>query len=447
MFWGHSFAAARSRSATPIGRNSSATTARQCRSPAVRTSYTLIAPATLGLAVMVALSPWHSAALAQQSSVLPTGQPRPPTITVATVERTEVTATTLVSGNIIARDEVLVVPEVDGLSVLEILAEEGDLVKAGQVLLRLNRAALDVALAQNAANMQRVIASIAQARAQITEAEANKQQANNAFARAQTLRSDGITSLDTFDQRQAASRSADARLVSARQSLAIAEAERASTDAARSEIELRLQRSEIKAPRAGMISRRNARVGAIASMAAPEPLFRIIADAAVELEAEVPEADIPRLTIGKRVDVTPAGSNRPIIGQIRLISPEVDRLTRLGKVRIALPDGSAKSVGTFARGLIEIERRTGLTVPITAVTYRRDLATVQVVEKGPAEGQGQVRIRPVKIGLSGQGKVELVEGVSEGDIVVARSGTFVRDGDVITPVPMAGNKTSAAASN
>jgi HlyD family secretion protein len=398
----------------------------------------------LSLALLAPLAAGPAAAQGANPAVI---QPRPPSITVAQVERREITASVLVSGNIIARDEVLVVPEVDGLSVLEILAEEGDMVKAGQVLIRLNRAALDVALAQNTANLQRVMATIAQARAQITEAEANKQQANNAFARAQTLRSDGITSADTFDQRQAASRSADARLLSARQALTIAEAERASSEAARSEIELRLQRSEIKAPRAGMISRRNARQGAIAGMAAPEPLFRIIADAAVELEAEVPEADIPRLTIGKRVDVTPAGTAQPIIGEIRLISPEVDRLTRLGKVRISLPSGSAKSVGAFARGVIEIDRRMGLTVPVTAITYRRDLATVQVVEKTPVEGQGQVRIRPVKLGLSGQGKVELTDGVKEGDVVVARSGTFVRDGDIITPVPVQPVKTSAAAAN
>jgi HlyD family secretion protein len=395
-------------------------------------------------ALMTAAAPIPSA-LAQGTAPAATVQPRPPSITVAKVERTEVTATTLVSGNIVARDEVLVVPEVDGLSIVEILAEEGDMVKAGQVLARLNRAALDVSLAQNAATMSRVVATIAQARAQITEAEANKLQANNAFARAQTLRSDGITSLDTFDQRQAASRGADARLASARQALTIAEAERASTDAARSEIELRIQRSEIKAPRAGMISRRNARQGAIASMAAPDPLFRIIADAAVELEAEVPEADIPRLGIGKRVEVTPAGTSQPISGQIRLISPEVDRQTRLGKVRISLPAGSAKSVGAFARGVIEIEKRMGLTVPVTAITYRRDLATVQVVEKAPVEGQGQVRIRSVKLGLTGQGKIELTEGVNEGDLVVARAGTFVRDGDIITPVPLVPVKTSATA--
>jgi hypothetical protein len=58
-------------------------------------------------------------------------QPRPPSITVAKVERRDITASVLVSGNVVARDEVMVVPEVDGLAVQEILAEvEADLAKA-----------------------------------------------------------------------------------------------------------------------------------------------------------------------------------------------------------------------------------------------------------------------------------------------------------------------------
>ncbi len=355
--------------------------------------------------------------------------PRAPSISVVKVERAEVTAAILVSGTIIAREEVLVAAEIDGLAITEILAEEGESVQAGQILLRLNRAALDVSLAQNTASLQRNAATIAQARAQIAEAEANKQQANNALSRAQTLRTDGITSADTFDQRLAASRGADARLVSARQALVSAEADQALTTAQRGDIELRIRRSEIKAPRAGVISRRNARQGAIAGMAAAEPLFRIIADGAVELEAEVPEADMPRVAIGKPVKVTPAGASQPITGQIRLISPEVDRQTRLGKVRIALPAASTSAIGVFGRGVIEIDRRVGLTVPVSAVTYRRDSAVIQVVEGTT------VRSRVVKLGLSGQGRVEIVDGVKDGDLVVARAGTFLRDGDVITPVP------------
>lgn len=363
---------------------------------------------------------------------------RAPSISVVRVERAEVTSAILVSGNIIAREEVMVVPEIDGLAITEILAEEGDMVRAGQVLLRLNRSALDVQLAQNSASLQRNAAAIAQARAQIAEAEANKQQANNALSRAQTLRTDGITSADTFDQRLAASRGADARLLSARQALVSAEADQALTEAQRGDIELRIRRSEIKAPRAGVISRRSARQGAIAGMAVTEPLFRIIADGAVELEAEVPEADMPRVTVGKSVKVTPAGATQAITGQVRLISPEVDRLTRLGKVRIALPVTSTSAIGSFGRGLIEIDRRVGLTVPVSALTYRRDSAVVQVVEAST------VRSRIVKLGLSGQGRVEIVDGVKEGELVVARAGTFLRDGDVITPVPVdAASKASA----
>ncbi|MCX7326125.1 MAG: efflux RND transporter periplasmic adaptor subunit [Hyphomicrobiales bacterium] len=385
-----------------------------------------LAATALALVVTAGFAP---ALLAQGTGGATPAAPRAPSISVVKVERAEVISAILVSGTIIAREEVLVAAEIDGLAITEILAEEGDSVQAGQILLRLNRAALDVLLAQNTASLQRNAAAIAQARAQIAEAEANKLQANNALSRAQTLRTDGITSADTFDQRLAASRGADARLVSARQALVSAEADQALTTAQRGDIELRIRRSEIKAPRAGVISRRNARQGAIASMAAAEPLFRIIADGAVELEAEVPEADMPRVAIGKPVKVTPAGALQPITGQVRLISPEVDRQTRLGKVRIALPAASTSAVGAFGRGVIEIDRRVGLTVPVSAVTYRRDSAVIQVVEGTT------VRSRVVKLGLSGQGRVEILEGIQDGDLVVARAGTFLRDGDVITPVP------------
>ena len=93
-----------------------------------------------------------------------------------------------------------------------------------------------------------------------------------------------------------------------------------------------------------------------------------------------------------------------------------------------MPQASVSAVGSFARGLIEIDRRTGLTVPLSALTYRRDGATVLVVENDI------VHIRRVVIGLTGNDRVELLEGVKDGDVIVARAGTFLREGDVITPV-------------
>ncbi len=130
------------------------------------------------------------------------------------------------------------------------------------------------------------------------------------------------------------------------------------------------------------------------------------------------------------MQVTPAGAAAPLAGRVRLISPEVDRQTRLGRARVALPEAGARTIGVFARGVVELERRTGLVVPQSAVNFRRDAAVVQVVENNT------VRTRPVRLGISGEGRVEIVEGVREGELIVARAGTFVRDGDVIAPVPV-----------
>ncbi len=112
----------------------------------------------------------------------------------------------------VARDEVLVSPEVDGLAIVELLAEEGDRVKEGQVLARLSRVTLEVQKTQNEAQQQRAEAGISQARAQIAEAQANLVQAQNAFDRTKTLRETGNASVEQFDQRASAARGADARL-------------------------------------------------------------------------------------------------------------------------------------------------------------------------------------------------------------------------------------------
>ena len=368
------------------------------------------------------------AAYAEQAKPAQPAQQTGPAITVTTAKRGEIVQSVVVSGTMVARDEVLVMPEVDGFVVTELLAEEGDRVAAGQVLARLSRTTLEVQKSQNAAQIARAEAAVAQARAQIAEAEANLVQANNAFDRTKTLRESGNASLETFDQRSAAARSAQARLNSMHQALSITSADLALAQAQGRDIEVKLARTEIKAPKAGTLSRRNVKLGAMAAMAASEPLFRIIADGAVELEAEVAEVELPRLKTGMLVQVTPAGATQALGGRIRLISPEVDKASRLGRVRISLDGNPPVAVGSFARGVIETGRRTGVTLPLSAITYARGGATVQVVK------DGKVETRKVELGLAGQGRAEIASGLTEGEIVVARAGTFVRNGDVITPV-------------
>ena len=96
-----------------------------------------------------------------------------PSVTVTKAGISEIVQSVVVSGSMIARDEVLVQPEVDGLSIVALLAEEGDRVTTGQVLARLSRTTLEVQKTQNDAQIARAEASFAQAKAQIAEAQAN----------------------------------------------------------------------------------------------------------------------------------------------------------------------------------------------------------------------------------------------------------------------------------
>ncbi|PTM40792.1 efflux RND transporter periplasmic adaptor subunit [Bosea sp. 124] len=351
-----------------------------------------------------------------------------PSVTVTRAKISEIVQSVVVSGSMIARDEVLVQPEVDGLAIVAILAEEGDRISAGQVLARLSRTTLEVQKTQNDAQVARADAGIAQATAQIAEAQANLVAANNNFDRTKALRSSGNVSNETYDQRDAVARAAEAKLNSAKQALAIANADMALAKAQGRDIEVKLGRTEIKAPQGGIVSRRSAKLGATAAMAASEPLFRIVADGAVELEAEVAEVELPGLKPGQPVAVTPAGATQALAGTIRLIAPEVDRASRLGRVRVALTGNPPVAIGSFARGVIETGRKTVVTLPLSAITYARSGATVQSVT------DGKVKTKTVQLGLAGDGRAEIASGVADGETVVARAGTFVRDGDVITPV-------------
>jgi len=342
-----------------------------------------------------------------------TSERRAPAVTVVRAERREIAEEVHVSGTLVPREEILVAPEVDGLAVTAILVEEGDRVEAGEVLARLSRSAVDAENAQAAA-------AIAQARAQIAEADANLTDARLALDRAQTLVKSSTVSRSTYDQRLSAFQAAEARKKAAEENLKVAQAQKEQAD-------IKLARTEIKAPASGIVSRRALRLGGIASMAA-EPAFRIIEDGAVELEAYVVDATLARFQTGQTARVTPAGGDEPLVGTIRLISPEVDSATRLGRMRVALPLDAKVSIGSFASGVVEIGRQTAVTLPISAITAIDGKNMVQVVK------DNRIETRQIEIGLRSATRVEVRSGITENETVVARAGSFLRDGDEITPV-------------
>lgn len=349
-----------------------------------------------------------------------------PAVSVLKVAPAEFTETVAVSGSLVPRDEILVAPEVEGFRVLELMVDEGDRVKKGDVLATLVQESLDAQLAQNDAALARAEAAISQARSQIVEAEARVKEAEAAFKRAKPLAKSGYLSESTYDQREAASKSADAQLVAARDGLNLAKAEKAQVAAQRRELAWRRSNTRVTAPADGLVSRRTARVGAVAS-GASEPMFHIVARGEVELDAEVIETQVGKVKVGQKARIEAAGAGR-VTGTVRLVSPEVDKTTRLGRVRIFLGDDPDLRVGSFARGVIDTANGYGLAVPASAVVFGTDGAYVQVVEGD------RVASRKITTGLLSGGMVEVRDGLVQGDVVVSRAGTFLRDGDRIRAV-------------
>jgi HlyD family secretion protein len=359
-----------------------------------------------------------------------------PKVTVVRVAPAEFTETVLANGSLVAREEILVGPEVEGLRITAVLADEGQRVKKGEVLARLVADTLDAQLAQNDAGLARAVAAIAQAKANIVQAEARRVEAGNAYERAKPLLKGGHMTEAAFDQREQAARTADAQLAAAKDGLKLAEAEKAQVEAQRRELTWRRGRVEVTAPADGIISRRMARIGGHAAGAA-EPMFRIVAKGEVELDAEVVETRLAAVAVGQKARVEVAGLGE-VEGTVRLVSPEVDKSTRLGRVRIFLGDNTGLRIGSFARGSIVTAGGRGLAVPASAVLYGPDGATVQVVR------DDKVEVRKVRIGLSSGALLEIREGLAEGELVVVRAGTFLRAGDLVRPVTADAAKGSEA---
>lgn len=358
-----------------------------------------------------------------------------PAVSVARVTPKGLVDSRLLTGSLVAREEILITPEIDRVRIVEIHVEEGDDVKKGQRLAVLQDALIKTQLDENTAALKRIAAQKRQADSALVEANAVLNEAEKAFQRAKPLKSSGYLSESLYDQRQTALSTARARKSSAIDGQGLIEAQRAELEAKRREIEWRLSKTNINAPTAGRIAKRNARIGQFVSGPA-EPLFRIIEDGEVEMEADVEDTQIGQLKVGMSVDVTTASSLKRK-GSVRLISPMIDTTTRLGKIRVALGRDADLKIGSFARATVEIARTRSLAVPASALLY---------TDTGPAVHRvvdNIVRTTPVKIGLSSGGFTGIIEGLSDGDLVVTKAGTFLRDGDKVRPIQPAPRLSAA----
>jgi multidrug efflux pump subunit AcrA (membrane-fusion protein) len=185
----------------------------------------------------------------------------------------------------------------------------------------------------------------------------------------------------------------------------------------------------VSSPVSGTVIKSGAALGALASARSPDPLFRIAVDGQIELMAQVPSLYVPKLKAGvpARVELE---DGRDLPGRVRLAPSEINPVSQLGNVRIEIESDPSLRVGTFARATIDAERSCdGVSVPRAAVYFRTEGATVQVVRDGVVES------RKIRVGLMSGDAVQVLDGVRDGDTVIANAGGSLRDGEKVKPVP------------
>lgn len=317
------------------------------------------------------------------------------TVSAATAISVALPRTVVASGTVSAWEEVPVGAETGGLTATTLYVDEGSYVRQGQPLVQMN----DVLLR----------AQVRQQQAAVQTAEANVARDDAALARAQELKTRGFLSQASLDTALANQRASAANLASAQAALA--------------ETQTRLSQATIRAPVSGLIISRSVTKGQIIS--AEAELFRMVRDGRLELDAQVPETELPLIQAGQSAAVTSsqAGSTT---GTVRIVTPEVNAQTRLGLARISLAPGSALKPGMFARAAIEAGTRPATVVPTDAVLYRSNKSGVFVLN-----ADSSVRFVAVTV-LSRRDDQTSVEGLNAGVRVVVAGAGFLNDGDKVT---------------
>ncbi|HEX5359524.1 MAG TPA: efflux RND transporter periplasmic adaptor subunit [Fluviicoccus sp.] len=323
------------------------------------------------------------------------------TVTVVQPQRMDIPLAVAANGSIAAWQEASIGNEAQGYRLAEVKVNVGDTVKKGQVL------------AVFAADMAQ--AELLQGKAAVAEAEANLAAASADAQRARDLQSNGAISAQQITQYLTAEKTAKARL----------DVQKAAVNA----LQIRLNQTQVKAPDDGVISARNATVGAVTP--AGQELFRLIRQGRLEWRAEVAAAELAGIRPGQAVRVTPAGGS-VLEGRVRMVAPTVDTATRNGLVYVDLPKSGAAKAGMFARGEFALGGKTGFTLPQTAVLLRDGYSYIFQVQP-----DNKVRQLKVTVGRRLGDRIEITSALDATARFVAAGAGFLADGDLVRVVDAA----------
>ena len=190
--------------------------------------------------------------------------------------------------------------------------------------------------------------------------------------------------------------------------------------------------TNVQAPVGGLVLSSTATIGAVASPRG-EALFTIIARNEFDLVAMVPTEDLPKIAVNQSARVRLVGGGE-VEGKVRRVAATVEPNSQLGQVFVGLTTNRKLFVNGSGRAMITTGKSCGVSVPLTAVLYGTAGTVVQVVHRA------RIETKRVEVGLMSGGQIEIREGLAEGDIVVAKAGALLREGDLVRPVM----ETSAA---
>ncbi|QQO15142.1 HlyD family efflux transporter periplasmic adaptor subunit [Bradyrhizobium diazoefficiens] len=183
---------------------------------------------------------------------------------------------------------------------------------------------------------------------------------------------------------------------------------------------------QVTAPVAGVIATSTAQIGNLAS-AKGEALFTIVARSEYDLVGLVATTDVRKLAVNQTATVRIAGAG-DIDGKVRRIGPTVEPNIQQGMVYVGIASQKRLLLNASGRALIKTGQSCNVAVPLTAVQYSSAGTVVQLIRRN------RVETKRVEIGLMSGGNIEVRDGLSDGDIVVARAGALLREGDPVRPV-------------
>ena len=332
----------------------------------------------------------------------------------------ELTRSIAVSGGLKAANSAVVKAKV-AAEIESLTVREGDPVKAGQVIGKLDS--------------REVRFKLAQAREQAASAKAQFDIAQRSLENNKALVDKGFISKNALDTSISNTAGAQANLLAAKAAVDLAQKA--------------LDDTTLHAPISGFISQRSAQQGE--RVAVDGKIVEVVDLSRVELEAALTPQDVAELKPGRRATLRVDGINTPVAATVARISPAAQAGSRAVMVYLALAPHPALRQGLFATGQIDLERRKALAVPES--TVRTDQAAPYVLTIEPEAGSGKLFVKQHRVRLGTRGRandeamVELIEGVQPGAQVLSAGVGLVRDGTLvtITASPKPANAQPAAA--